>query len=218
MDHLEFGLTWKLVCQSVLYLLRCQSYIFWQKTFVCKRMFVRSPNEKKYCLLQFGRFQSFKNVDEFCYCNCVGVILLKTGQAELSMASCTCICKSMMLCALKECNQKNALVTIPDWRLQLAGAAQACFQNLTRLGHWKRSAVPSDPAVVVVGPVVQQPSASLQNVSSGGSWSSAKKGTYHLKPFHVQLFILLSLWSPFLQKGKYMDQKHGARSWFFDLV
>ena len=40
-----------------------------------------------------------------------------------------------VLC-IKKCNQKkNALVTIPDWRLQLAGAAQACFQNLTRLGH-----------------------------------------------------------------------------------
>ena len=46
----------------------------------------RYSMEKKYCLLQFGGFQSINFINLFCYCNCVIVILLIIGQAELSMA------------------------------------------------------------------------------------------------------------------------------------
>ena len=62
MDHLECSLTWKLVYLSVLYLPFKASWIFLPKTFVWKSLFFRWSNAKKYCLLQFGKFQSRKKV------------------------------------------------------------------------------------------------------------------------------------------------------------
>ena len=70
MDHLEFGPTWKLVCQSVLYsAFKVSKLYFLAKNFCMQKDVCQKSQWKKYCLLQFGRFQSLKNVN--CYCNCV---------------------------------------------------------------------------------------------------------------------------------------------------
>ena len=56
-----------------IYLFRCPSWIFQQKKYVWKRVFLGWSSEMKYCLLHFDRFQSIKvliNFESLQLCNC----------------------------------------------------------------------------------------------------------------------------------------------------